>query len=117
MDLPAIMKQLSRHDILTVHTQFRQLMFSITDTRYLRLQETLFGTGFRTTLLSTPPVDLVNEFIKRWITKHQNPTWEALVDLFRALGALGHGAAERIEAIIPTVSPPTSEQAALKKKD
>ena len=58
---------------------------------------------------------LANEFIKLWLRKHQNPTWEALVSLLEALGA--PGAAQRIKTIIPTVSPPALEHTASKKSD
>ena len=106
MDLPVIMQRLSPHDLLKI----KHNLTSISDVRYLTLQETLFGTEFRTTFHGTPPAD---EFIKRWIIKHQNPTWEALVNLIRAIGV--PSAAQRIEAIIPTIIRPASEQAALKK--
>ena len=43
--------------------------------------------------------DLVNEFIKQWITKHQNPTWEALVSLLEALGA--STAAQKLKLSFP----------------
>ena len=44
----------------------------------------------------------VNKFIKLWITKTQNPTWEILVALLRKLGV--QSAAQRIENVIPVVT-------------
>ena len=127
VDLPAIMKQLSTSDII-VDVQ-RSLEY-IRDLRQHRLQaraylppsavdkpllqEILFDSEFMIIFHGTP-VDLINEFIKQWITKHQNPTWEALVDDIRAIGA--SSAAEKIKAITPTTKPPASEQTALKKND
>ena len=48
--------------------------------------------------------NIVDEFIKLWITKYQNPTWETLVAFFRKIGA--HGAAQKVENIIPSISSP-----------
>jgi hypothetical protein len=124
VDLPAIMKQLHvspdiaevqrslvrASDMLAVSGQI-----SFGDMHYPRFQETLLDRDFMMTFHTTSPIDWVNEFLKRWITKHENPTWEALADLIRALGA--YHAAQKIRAIIPTIRPPASEHAALKKSD
>jgi hypothetical protein len=121
VDLPAIMKQLSP-DIAEVQRSLVRGVsdmqavsgyVTVGDVHYQRFQETLLDPEFMTTFHSTPPIDWVNEFLKRWITKHENPTWEALVDVIEALGA--YHAARKIIDIIPTFSPQASEHAALKK--
>ena len=100
MDLPAIMKQLAPADIVEVHSHLVQrqgILFVIT------------------ALDSTPPIIIVNEFIKWYTTNGSNPTWEALENMIRMIGA--PEAAQKIRAIIPTTTPPASEQEPLKKKD
>lgn len=120
VDLPTLMKQLSHHDILGVEYHLKDMVHDSTRAgfrRYQGLQEILLDPKFMMILQAHQhgQPNLVNEFIKQWITKHQNPTWEALVSLLQALGA-SH-AALKIKTIIPTVSPPALEHAASKKND
>lgn len=69
-------------------------------------QRSEFSSTFHHGFLMQPDSQ-VNQFIKLWITKTQNPTWEILVALLRKLGV--HSAAQRIETVIPVVSSPVSE--------
>ena len=100
VDLPAIMTTLSPFDIQDIE----DIMPSIFRRYSLLPQSRLIGQP-----------SLVNEFFKLWITKHQNPTWEALVDLLGAFGI--PSVAEKIRNIIPPIHPPAPEHAALKKND
>ena len=60
---------------------------------------------------STQPI---NEYLKTWITRQHNPTWEGMVDFIREFGA--PDIALKIEAIVPTATPPASKQTTFKKK-
>ena len=114
MDLPTIVLQLSDYDILAIEEHLH--FFIRPGSACGQHQEILFDPQFTMIVQSHQrgQPGLANEFIKQWITKHQNPTWEALVALLEGLGV--YGAAQRIRTIIPTVSPPASEHAASKKK-
>ena len=111
MDVPVIMEQLSPIHVeeieagITLCSYFPGLREIFSDADFIRIFQAHH---------EWPGLGLASEFIKQWIIKHQNPTWEALVALLRAIQA--HGAARKIESIIPTMSPPVLEHTALKKK-
>ena len=105
--LPTIIKQLSPSNLQAIKESLEVVSTSF-GFRYppeVMLLRSEFLSIFQHGFLMQP--DSINEFIKLWIAKSQNPTWEGLIALFRKLGV--HDAAQRIENIIAVVNSPVSE--------
>lgn len=115
-DFPALMEQLSPSDTQNIEYRLEHIM-SVADMHYQGLREIFSDPEFMMVFQAHQrgQSGLVNEFIKQWITKHQNPTWAALVNLLEGLRV--YSAARRIKTIIPTASHPASVHAAVSKKN